>query len=122
MGFCLFNNVAITARFLTAKGKRVSILDWDVHHGNGTQEVFWDDPSVRFLSLHQYPLWPMSGLREERGAGNIFNIPMPPGSGDKEYLAAFDIEVVSDGSLGFGASTRWDGVVATRFEVIQGGR
>ncbi|MFI5401457.1 MAG: histone deacetylase family protein [Planctomycetota bacterium] len=94
MGFCLFGNVAIVARFLTARGKRVSILDWDVHHGNGTQEIFWDDPSVRFLSLHQYPLWPMSGRREERGAGNIFNIPMPPGSGDEEYLAAFDREVV----------------------------
>jgi acetoin utilization deacetylase AcuC-like enzyme len=94
MGFCLFNNVAIVARFLTANGKRVSILDWDVHHGNGTQEIFWNDPSVRFLSLHQYPLWPMSGRREERGAGNIFNIPMPPRSGDEEYLAAFDREVV----------------------------
>ncbi len=94
MGFCLFNNVAIVARFLTARGKRVSVLDWDVHHGNGTQEIFWDDASVRFLSLHQYPLWPMSGLREERGAGNIFNIPMPPGSGDEEYLAAFDREVL----------------------------
>jgi acetoin utilization deacetylase AcuC-like enzyme len=94
MGFCLFNNVAILARFLTARGKRVSILDWDVHHGNGTQEILWDDPSVRFLSLHQYPLWPMTGLREERGAGNVFNIPMPPGSGDREYLKAFDDEVV----------------------------
>jgi acetoin utilization deacetylase AcuC-like enzyme len=94
MGFCLFNNVAIVARFLTAKGKRVSILDWDVHHGNGTQDIFRDDPSVRFLSLHQFPLWPMSGRRAERGQGNIFNIPMDPGSGDREYLEAFDREVV----------------------------
>lgn len=94
MGFCLFNNVSIVARFLTGRGKRVSILDWDVHHGNGTQETFWDDPRVRFLDLHQYPLWPMSGLREERGAGNIWNIPMPPGSGDREYLKAFQDEVV----------------------------
>ncbi|HEX5137547.1 MAG TPA: histone deacetylase [Planctomycetota bacterium] len=94
MGFCLFNNVAILARFLTSRGKRVAILDWDVHHGNGTQEVFEDDPSVRFLSLHQYPLWPMTGLREEKGAGNITNIPMPPASGDREYLLAFDREVV----------------------------
>jgi len=94
MGFCLFNNVAILARFLVARGKRVSILDWDVHHGNGTQEIFWSDPSVRHMDLHQYPLWPMTGLREDRGAGNIWNIPMPPGSGDKEYLAAFDNEVL----------------------------
>jgi len=94
MGFCLFNNIAILARFLTSRGKRVSILDWDVHHGNGTQEVFESDPSVQFLSLHQYPLWPMSGHREERGAGNITNIPMEPGSGDREYLSAFDREVV----------------------------
>jgi acetoin utilization deacetylase AcuC-like enzyme len=94
MGFCLFNNVAIAARFLVTRGKRVSILDWDVHHGNGTQEIFRDDPAVRFLSLHQFPLWPMSGRREERGAGNIFNIPMPPGSGDEEYLDAFDREVL----------------------------
>jgi len=94
MGFCLFNNVAIAARFLAARGKRVAILDWDVHHGNGTQAIFWRDPSVRFLSLHQYPLWPMTGRRDERGAGNIFNIPMPPRSGDAEYLEAFDREVV----------------------------
>jgi acetoin utilization deacetylase AcuC-like enzyme len=94
MGFCLFNNVALAARLLAAKGKRVSIVDWDVHHGNGTQEIFWSDPSVRFLSLQQYPLWPMTGLREEQGAGNIRNIPMPPGSGDREYLKAFDEEVV----------------------------
>jgi acetoin utilization deacetylase AcuC-like enzyme len=94
MGFCLFNNVAITAKFLAGRGKRVSILDWDVHHGNGTQEIFWNDPRVRFLDLHQYPLWPMTGLRSERGAGNIWNIPMPPGSGDREYLKAFDEEVL----------------------------
>jgi len=94
MGFCLLNNIAIAARFLTERGKRVSILDWDVHHGNGTQEIFENDPSVRFLSLHQFPLWPMSGRREERGAGNITNIPMRPRSGDEEYLAAFDREVV----------------------------
>jgi acetoin utilization deacetylase AcuC-like enzyme len=94
MGFCIFNNVAILARFLSRHGKRVAILDWDVHHGNGTQDIFWNDASVRFLSLHQYPLWPMSGRRDERGQGNIVNIPLPPGSGDAEYLAAFDNEVV----------------------------
>jgi len=94
MGFCLFNNIAILARFLLSRGKRVAILDWDVHHGNGTQDIFAADASVRFLSLHQYPLWPMSGTREERGAGNIFNVPMAPGCGDAEYAAAFDREVV----------------------------
>jgi acetoin utilization deacetylase AcuC-like enzyme len=96
MGFCLFNNVAVAADYAVRElgCRRVLIVDPDVHHGNGTQEIFWEDPSVRFLSLHQYPLWPMSGLREELGQGNIFNIPLPPGSGDKEYLAAFDNEVV----------------------------
>jgi acetoin utilization deacetylase AcuC-like enzyme len=86
--------VAVAARYLAGRGRRVAILDWDVHHGNGTQEVFCDEPSVRFLSLHQYPLWPMTGRREERGQGNIFNVPLPPGSGDAEYLEAFDREVL----------------------------
>ena len=93
MGFCLFNNIAILARFLTAAGKRTAILDWDVHHGNGTQDIFWDDAAVGYLSLHQSPLWPGSGRRDETGAGNIKNVPMPPGSGDAEYLAAFEREV-----------------------------
>jgi len=94
MGFCLFNNVAILARFLVARGKRVCILDWDVHHGNGTQEIFWNEPEIGFCSLHQFPLWPGSGARDETGAGNVLNIPLPPGSGDADYFFVFDREVL----------------------------
>jgi acetoin utilization deacetylase AcuC-like enzyme len=73
MGFCLFNNVAIAARFLR---KRVLIVDWDVHHGNGTQDTFEDDPSVWYLSTHRFPFYPGTGGAGERGAGNIINLPM----------------------------------------------
>ena len=95
MGFCLFNNVAITAEYLKQQCglKRVLIVDWDVHHGNGTQSIFYDDPSVVFFSLHQdgnYP--PQSGTVEEVGNGNgegyTINIPLPPGTGDGGYVSA----------------------------------
>ena len=94
MGFCLFNNVAVLARFLQARGKRVCIVDWDVHHGNGTQDIFWDDAEVGYCSLHQSPLYPGTGAANETGAGNIFNIPLRGGLGDNEYLEVFDTEVV----------------------------
>jgi len=94
MGFCIFNNIAILARFLQSNGKRVCILDFDVHHGNGTQDILWNEPEIGFCSLHQMPLWPGSGARDETGAGNIRNIPMRPGNGDAEYLQAFDKIVV----------------------------
>ena len=74
MGFCLFNNVAVAARFLK---RRVLIVDWDVHHGNGTQDIFYDDPSVWYLSTHRWPFYPGTGRGDERGAGNILNIPIP---------------------------------------------
>jgi acetoin utilization deacetylase AcuC-like enzyme len=93
MGFCLLGNIAVLAHFLRERGKRVAIVDWDVHHGNGTQDIFRDVEDVGFLSLHQWPLWPGTGRESERGAGNIRNICMPPGSGDEDYLRAFD-EVV----------------------------
>ena len=72
MGFCLFNSVAVTARWLQSEGlaERVLIVDWDVHHGNGTQDVFWEDPTVFYLSLHQFPYWPGTGSADERGGGD----------------------------------------------------
>ena len=93
MGFCLFNNVAIAARAAQAAGaRRVAIVDWDVHHGNGTQAIFWDDPSVLFISMHQWPFWPLSGGPDEQTETTL-NLPFPAGSGDDEYLAAFRDEV-----------------------------
>jgi histone deacetylase 6 len=96
MGFCLYNNVAVAARAMQARGlcERVLVVDWDVHHGNGTQHSFWEDPSVLYVSTHQFPFYPGSGAAFEAGdgAGRGFtvNLPWPAGMGDAEYLAAFD--------------------------------
>jgi acetoin utilization deacetylase AcuC-like enzyme len=95
MGFCLFNNIAIAARAAQAAGaSRVLIVDWDVHHGNGTQHSFWDDPSVLYFSTHQFPFYPGTGAADERGGpharGRTVNVPWPAGMGDAEYLAVFD--------------------------------
>jgi len=95
MGFCLLNNVAIAARYLHKKYavKRVLIVDWDVHHGNGTQHSFEDDPSILFFSTHQYPHYPGTGRATERGKGVgegfTINMPMEAGEGDEEYHAIF---------------------------------
>ncbi len=100
MGFCLFNNIAIAAEHaLNAHGlERVAIVDWDVHHGNGTQAAFWSRPDVLFISLHQYPFYPGSGSASERGAGSgegyTVNIPIPAGSNDDAYLTRFTDTVV----------------------------
>ena len=84
MGFCLLNNVAVTAAALTELGERVLIVDWDVHHGNGTQSIFWNDPQVLYVSTHQWPLYPGSGGAREIGGpdalGGTLNIPLPPGA------------------------------------------
>jgi len=92
-GFCLLNNVAIAARALQAEGAgRIAIVDFDVHHGNGTQDAFWDDDSVLYASLHQFGIFPGSGDRDEQRATTI-NVPLPGGLGDAEWLEAFDTEV-----------------------------
>ena len=100
MGFCLFNNVALAARRAQSLGlARVAIVDWDVHHGNGTEDLFAADPSVLFVSLHQDDLYPVGrGRVEDRGAGEglgtTVNVPLPAGSGDATYLRALDEVVV----------------------------
>jgi acetoin utilization deacetylase AcuC-like enzyme len=100
MGFCLFNTIAIGAKHLkrTMDAKRILIVDWDVHHGNGTQDAFYDDPSVLFISTHQYPYYPGTGALEEtgikEGEGYTINVPLPAGCADAEYLRVFHDVIV----------------------------
>ncbi len=101
-GFCIFNNIAIAARYLQEEHniERIAIVDWDVHHGNGTQHTFEMDPSVYYMSLHQYPHYPGTGASIEtgigKGKGYNLNIPMDGGSGDDEYLEAFETIIIPE--------------------------
>ena len=100
MGFCIFNNIAIAAKYALSKHKleKILIIDFDVHHGNGTQEAFYDNPQVLYISTHQYPHYPGTGSIEEIGSGiargTKVNIPLPAGSGDAEYQQVFEQIIV----------------------------
>ncbi|RKY07721.1 MAG: histone deacetylase [Planctomycetota bacterium] len=95
MGFCIFNNIAIAAKYIQKKHKlpKVLIVDWDVHHGNGTQAAFYDDPTVLYFSVHQHPFYPGMGAASEKGTGKgsgfTINVPLAQGSGDRDYIRIF---------------------------------
>jgi len=93
MGFCIYNNVAVGTQYLLDKYKlnKVAIVDFDVHHGNGTQDIFYDNEKVLYISTHQYPFYPGTGGNDEKGKyNNIFNIPLPAGTNSEEYLSAYE--------------------------------
>ena len=93
MGFCIFNNVAVGANYLISRYKyeKIAIIDFDVHHGNGTQNIFYDNKKVLYLSTHQYPFYPGTGASHEKGKyNNIFNVPLPSGTNSSEYFDAYN--------------------------------
>ena len=93
MGFCIYNNVAVGAHYLIEKYKfnKIAIIDFDVHHGNGTQDIFYDNEKVLYISTHQYPFYPGTGANNEKGKhDNILNIPLPAGTNSEEYLVAYE--------------------------------
>ena len=93
MGFCIYNNVAVGANYLIEKYKynKIAIIDFDVHHGNGTQNIFYDNKKVLYISTHQYPFYPGSGTEQQKGKhNNILNIPLPAGTTSEEYLNAYE--------------------------------
>jgi acetoin utilization deacetylase AcuC-like enzyme len=102
MGFCLFNNVAIGAKYALNKYQldRIAIIDWDVHHGNGTQEIFYESPEVYYFSLHQYPLYPGTGTENERGEGKgknyTLNFPLPAYTEGESYLKIFKERIIPE--------------------------
>lgn len=95
-GFCFLNNAAVAARYLQSNYdiKKIAIIDFDVHHGNGTQEIFYNDNSVLYGSIHQHPLFPGTGLESEIGAGNIFNAPIEAGTSSEEFLRIFNEKIL----------------------------
>ncbi len=96
MGFCIFNNIAVAALYARRKHNagRVAVVDFDVHHGNGTQDIFWSDPDLFFASTHQMPLYPGTGAMSEAGVGNICNAPLRPGDGGTRFREAFETRVL----------------------------
>jgi len=96
MGFCIFNNVAVAAMYARKKhgAERVAVVDFDVHHGNGTQDIFWSDKDLFFASTHQMPLYPGTGAPNETGVGNIFNAPLRPGDGGEPFREAMESRIL----------------------------
>ena len=96
-GFCFINNAAVTARYLQKKYNvnKIAIIDFDVHHGNGSQEIFYKDKSIAYGSIHQHPLFPGSGLEEETGVGNIYNAPINAGTNGEDFINVFDNKILS---------------------------
>jgi acetoin utilization deacetylase AcuC-like enzyme len=96
MGFCIFNNVAIAAMYARAKhgAERIAVVDFDVHHGNGTQDIFWSDKDLYFASTHQMPLYPGTGALSEAGVGNVFNAPLRPGDGGEPFREAMESRIL----------------------------
>jgi acetoin utilization deacetylase AcuC-like enzyme len=117
MGFCLINNVVVAARQAQRFGRaRVLIVDWDVHHGNGTQALVETDPSIRYVSLHQWPWYPGTGAAEERGVGNVFNVPRGPGHPPELYVGDLWAAVVA-------ATTDWTPdltLISAGFDAMRG--
>jgi acetoin utilization deacetylase AcuC-like enzyme len=117
MGFCLVNNVVVAARHAQRAGReRVLIIDWDVHHGNGTQALVETDPTIRYVSLHQHPWYPGTGAAEERGVGNIFNVPRGPGKPPALYVGDLWSAIVA-------ATTEWSPaivLVSAGFDAMAG--
>jgi acetoin utilization deacetylase AcuC-like enzyme len=117
MGFCLVNNVVVAARHVQKRRRgRVLIIDWDVHHGNGTQALVETDASIRYVSLHQYPWYPGTGAAEERGVGNVFNVPRGPGKPPELYVGDLWAAIVA-------ATTEWTPeliLISAGFDALMG--
>jgi len=96
-GFCFFNNVAVTTKYLQKKYQvnKIAIIDFDVHHGNGTQEIFYKDKSVAYGSIHEYPLFPGTGSEKETGVGNIFNAPIKSGTNGEDFIKIFESKILN---------------------------